>query len=349
MKASGLTRIAIMCAALVAGGCATDGAIFFTKTSVSVAEVDGTPPEANVGFHRIEGVILPRNPDGSVPSVLAHVRSNRDFLNPQIKHVYATGEAALNLVKKGTVGIDSPKGKDEAGSATQEQRTVKVQTPNKSETETAAGGDTKAPVVFFATSTSAGIRVGISPNGGVDGVMLFGFRRKELSVVPKLAKDGEGNFIYPPLIATQSLTVKPEAGKDSLCQGFATGDAARALANLVRTGKDSNLGCDTISIQADLLGQYRESVAMQDSEVVRIYRCFVQVEDGKFSNVLGNANQLKLFQDDQAHDRIKSEKDIKKARAAYIDEIGISIGNSSDRSARLLGHRVYVCDLAKQS
>src|ERR671922_2196236 len=83
--------------AALGAGCSTPGAIFVTKSSLAIADIDSTPAEMSIAMHRVEGFIAPRNRNGDTPPVLAHIKSNRAYMYPEIQQVYATGTAAERL------------------------------------------------------------------------------------------------------------------------------------------------------------------------------------------------------------------------------------------------------------
>jgi hypothetical protein len=214
---------------LALSGCASDTAIFVTKSSLSIVDVDTTPPEISLAYHRIEGFIAPRNQNGDAPPVLANLKSDGTLLTPMVQQVYATGSAAETL----------------AGHSPANNSTC-----SNCKESTASGS------VFFTTSTSLGLRFSFSANNLVDGVVL-GFRRKEVSVVPALAKDADGTYHYPSLLATIRTGVpgKQPAGDFAICQGFASGNAATALAGrILSTSTGNDLGCLGLSVKQDLLG-----------------------------------------------------------------------------------------------
>jgi hypothetical protein len=285
--------------------------IFTTKTSIGI-DVDGTPPEASIAYSRVEGFIGPRYDNGAVPPVTSRLSTDGGLFSRSINQFYATGRAAT-LVSGGT---------------------------ESSPAVTALQGEKKA--MFFGTSTTLGVKISFSATGA-EGFTL-GYRRKELSFIP-VGKKGEVDT-YASVIGVYATDVAASTVQDSkfgIAQYFATGAAADNIASWDETKASFRQS------GAEAFGQYYKSVAAQNSEAVRAYRCFANVDDAKFGDVLSNANQLKLFQDSKVYDEIKAEKDLKKAKAAYIDELGISIGDASDRGARMLGHRAYVCDLAKKS
>lgn len=254
-------------AALLAAGCATEGAVFVTKTSLSLVDLDSTPAEVTFGVNRIEGFIAPRNRNGDSPPVLAHLQSDRGLLQPNIQQVYATGTAAERLAG------------DPNGSSS-----------NCSETE--CSEPTEGKPLIFSTSTNIGIRIGLGAQitSPVDGLVL-GYRRKEMSYVPVLAKDQRGNYRYPSLIAAIRLA-GPSAEERkgfSACQGFATGNAATALA----AHDDAGFGCldDQKSVRQLLTS--RQGVELrQQAEITGTLRCYAALPDEPKKRAREQAEQL---------------------------------------------------------
>lgn len=245
-----LTLLALM-AALLAAGCSTPGAVFVTKTSLALADVDSTPAEMTVAMHRVEGFIAPRNDNGNTPPVLAHLQSNRAYWYPEVQQVYATGTAAERLAgdfKSNNSECTNCKRKD---------------------------GKDVTPVIF-TTSTTLGMRIGVSTTNAVDG-LVFGYRRKEMSFVPTLAEDNGGNYRYPSLIATIRLNQpNKENGKFNACQGFATGTAASKMAE----SQDPGFGClgPNESLRS-LLAARQGTEFRQQEEVARVLTCYVALPD----------------------------------------------------------------------
>jgi hypothetical protein len=246
-------------AALLAG-CGSPGAIFVTKSSLAIADIDSTPAEMSIAMHRVEGFVAPRNRNGNTPPVLAHINSNRAYLYPQVEQVYATGTAAERLA-----------GDFES---------------NNSECEN-CGRDKKVTPVVFTTSTTLGFRIGVSTDNIVDGLVL-GYRRKEMSFVPVLAQDDDGSYRYPSLIAAIRIN-QTENGKFSSCQGFATGTAASKLAEF----NDKGLGClrEDKSVK-QLLTSRQAPELRQQAEIVRTLRCYTGLSGERKHAVRGHADML---------------------------------------------------------
>lgn len=251
----------------LAAGCSSPGAIFVTKSSLAIADLDSTPKEFTMAMHRVEGFIAPRNQNGNTPPVLAHITSNRELVNPEVQQVYATGTAAERLsgdYKSNNSECDSDQCKKE---------------------------ENVSPVVF-TTSTTFGLRIGMSPENVVDGVVI-GYRRKEMSFVPSLAMDTKGTYRYPSLIAAINLSAEGNrSGKFSACQGFATGTAATRLAE----SDDAGLGCLGEGQSVKRLLTSRQGVELrQQAEIARALRCYVGLPDERKHSVRTNAEMLKLI------------------------------------------------------
>lgn len=254
--------------ALFSAGCGTPGAIFVTKSSLAIADIDSTPAEMTIAMHRVEGFIAPRNTNGNTPPVLAHITSNRDMLAPEVKQVYATGTAAERIAG------DFRSNNSECKDCVDEKK-----------------DQTVSPVVF-STSTTVGLRIGLSTDNGIDGVVL-GYRRKEMSFVPSLAKDKQGTYRYPSLIAAIHLNSGDSKSPFRACQGFATGTAATRLAE----SDDAGLGClDANQSVKGLLTSKKSTELRQQAEIARVLRCYVALGDDKHRVAVRlNATQLGIF------------------------------------------------------
>lgn len=254
--------------ALLAAGCGTPGAIFVTKSSLAIADIDSTPAEMTIAMHRVEGFIAPRNTNGNTPPVLAHITSNRDMLAPEVKQVYATGTAAERIAG------DFRSNNSECKDCVDEVKKDKTVSP-----------------VVFSTSTTVGLRIGLSTENVIDGLVL-GYRRKEMSFVPSLAKDKQGTYRYPSLIAAIHLNSGDTNSPFRACQGFATGTAATRLAE----SDDAGLGClDANQSVKGLLTSKKSTELRQQAEIGRVLRCYVSLADKSRIAVRANATQLGIF------------------------------------------------------
>ncbi|HSI59055.1 MAG TPA: hypothetical protein VLA16_15955, partial [Ideonella sp.] len=154
---------ALACVAVLAG-CASprEHATFVTKTSFSLVDVDTAPAGVSIAYDRVEGYIGPRFDDGTVFPVAGSLETNGEFMNRQIRQVYATGNAAL-LVTAKTLPAES-----NASEAT----TPSGATPADTSAAGVAGGATPQAtpvatppdnkVMFFGTGTSVGLKLGFT-------------------------------------------------------------------------------------------------------------------------------------------------------------------------------------------
>jgi len=275
-------------AALLAG-CGTPGAIFVTKTSLAIADIDSTPAEMTFAMHRVEGFIAPRNLNGNTPPVLAHITSNRDLREPEVRQVYATGTAAERLAGD----YDSNNSEcDICKKREEEAKALKMGAqPLKTAAPQGKAKDADVSPVIFTTSTTLGLRIGMSHDNIIDGLVL-GYRRKEMSFVPSLAKDDLGNYRYPSLIAAINLTSKKdEKGDFVACQGFATGSAATKLAE----SDDVGLGClDKHESVRRLLTASRRAEMRQHADITRALGCYVKLSEERRHAARRNAEMLGL-------------------------------------------------------
>jgi len=202
----------IVSACALLSGCASpqDTVVFVTNTSFGI-NVESKPPAASIAYDRTEGYIGPRTANGGIPPVVASLQTSGDVFQPKVRTLYATGDAA--------VGVVSPAG------------------PPTSNGDLTAGDNKMA---FFGTTTTIGLKVGFDPTAGTPDSLVFGFKRKELSVIP-LGTDG-GKLHYPSVLASIDTTVADGALKDTgltIAQYFATGQAANVLAGTNGTVRQS--------------------------------------------------------------------------------------------------------------
>jgi len=186
-------------------------ALFFTNSSLGI-NFDSKPPTANVAYDRTEGFIGPRFENGGAPPAVASMETDGNLFNPMVRQTYATGAAAVGATS-GQVPSDAPQG--------------------------LAGDPAKRKLMYFGTETTFGFKVGFAVAGAAAAFpdsFLFGYRRKEASVIPiaETQKDGVTKGTYPSVLASIRVNIKTantdpnEVGLRSK-QYFATGAAAEAL------------------------------------------------------------------------------------------------------------------------
>jgi len=201
--------------ACVLGGilsaCAQDDrAVFVTSSSIGI-NADSVSHSASFAYDRIEGFFAPIYPGGVIPPVVASIESGGGIFDPQIRQVYATGNAAWYATRKPS---DDPEG-----------IAVRPMTARNSNA-----------VAFFGTSTTFGAKVAFGEVTPID--FVLGFRRKEASVLPIRGEgqreDKRPADIYPSVFASFDSITNTSGDQTldiDLEQFFATGIAAEALAS----------------------------------------------------------------------------------------------------------------------
>jgi hypothetical protein len=188
---------------LFATACAdADNVLFVTVTNIGI-DADTKPPNVTIGYDRYEGYIGPVYENGSMPPVVARLESNLAVFNPEIRQVYATGDAA-----KFVTSDEQP-------------------TPKK------LSGAKK--VAFVATGTNIGLKVSFIGNAPES--FSLGYKRKELSFIPLIRPEGADaahEDSYASVIASIDMNVNTPSLSDTklgVSQFFATGIAAEQLAS----------------------------------------------------------------------------------------------------------------------
>jgi len=212
----------MLCWMLALTGCTTTNEVLFvTKTSVGI-DFDAKPSTASIGYDRTEGYIAPRYANGEIPPVVASIKSDVAIFSPNIRQVYATGDAAVIAV---------------SATLKEAEEALEYLDPfpgQSNKPEKKLQGDKK--LMFFGTSTTTGLKVGFST--AVPDSFSFGYKRKEYSFIP-VGTVGEGDKeydVYPSVLASidtaANVSAKGVIDKTSLSssQFFATGRAARKLA-----------------------------------------------------------------------------------------------------------------------
>lgn len=317
----------------LASGCvSTNEVLFVTKTSVGV-DFDTKPANVAIAYDRIEGYVGPRYANGAVPPVIASIRSDNKVFNPQIKQVYATGAAAVNL-------------------ATDAEFEAKIAPADLS-------GEKK--LMFFGTTTTTGLKVGFTSN--IPDSLQFGYKRKEFSWIPlgterAVAADAEPGKVvdvYPTVLAAIDTGAGIGSPQDTSLishQFFATGQAAVALS------KEPAIRNLMKNLAKDAIGEYRASVAEQQTVALEALRCSMRIPDLALPDIWRDAERHGLFYDPGKYDKLVElhgqasaggDQDLMRVlRKKYADDIGIVDGDTPTRAALVEAHSNYVCDLAAQ-
>lgn len=321
-----ILRITVVCFVFISGCSTVDKAVFVTKTSISVLDVDSTPSEVSFAYDRTEGFIGPNYQNGSVPSVVGSFRSSGEIFNPKIKQVYATGEAA-NLVVDGNA------------QRYQEGDQDKLKTNSKEDKKT----------LFFGTSTSLGFKIGVE---STNPTFLLGYRRKEASYIP-LRKNSDGEDIYSSVLASidTSISNSRDGAKFTNGQYFATGVAAKKLAS-------DDIVQEAFRERAkSALEQYDDGNRRQSSSLSNLTSCALRMTNAaNWKSIVDSASTAELFVDaSEVEDKLNNYTGTKNAEnllaliAVYLDELKVGKKpNSSEHSLLMEKHSLHACKLANE-
>lgn len=321
-------------------GCATsEKAVFVTSTSLSIAEGELAPAGLSVGYKRVDGYIGPNNADGSAPPVIAVVQTDGKVINPKIRQLYATGNAALVASGEPKSSIGQVKGAD------------------KDERD----------VMMFGTSTAIGFSIGTTNSAPTS--FVLGYKRKEMSVIPLVEKEGEDKgYAYPAVFASVDTSIGQTGdtadGQFEKQQMFASGTAAVNLA-----AKYTNEFDERVGIAVDEL---------QTGNIQNISKCYSGVSINMRPMVWKHANFQGLYHEDKDakgtilkallddYDQsvttdgdnnlvIVNPNRLVQADAAYVNNVSPTGDNKDktdsdadqDRANRLEQHAEFVCGLAQ--
>lgn len=323
-------HVVILSLALGISACTTtDEVVFVTKSSLTIAEVDSTPAEVSVGYNRVEGYMAPTYKNGAIPPVIASIRTDGGLLSPEIKQLYATGDAA-NILASGVTEYDQ----------------------NADNGATLAGE--RENIVLFGTQTNLGFKVGVT---GVDRLptITIGYKRKEASYIPLGTKDGVDH--YPSVLATIDSTINANSAdsKDpdglKVGQFFATGTAAKHLAT------EQSIRNGFISTAANAFVAYETEINKQNATALKILRCASSITDKQWPEVIKNAEASKLLSGMgstitkkwDTYIKTPTQQDRQQALKYYYSAISVPDGSLATYGAVLEAHKNLICKLAKEA
>lgn len=299
-------------------GCATKDAVFVTKTSFSILDVDATPAGISVAHDRTEGYFGPRFEDGHVYPVTGYFRGSGKGLEREVQQVFAGGLAA-------TVVLGADPG-----------------TPNFASCN---DGRDRPPLVF-ATATTLGMKLGFQENTVLPTSFVFGYRRKEAAWVPV------SSTCQPSVLATldSSATAKAKEGESKLNAGvsqyFATGAAA------VKLAQDADIRASFRKEAVRALGDvaaFNDRRANQNQIALEIIDCASRVPDARFEGVVSNADEVGVLPTPFDAADIRKGGNAKEQLAIYARKLHLRNGDEDPRTAALTIHKTKVCKLANTS
>lgn len=327
-----MNKIALLTfvAALQLAGCAAPDstALFVTKTSLSLFDVDGTPASVTIAYDRKEGYLGPRYENGAVPPVIAKIESNGNLWGRELRQYYATGNAAMTLAGRTVT----------AGNAVAADKMIGRSKP-----------------MFFGTETTLGIKIGFTTQ--VPDSFTFGYKRKEYSLIPlgsnAAAQPNEDlrEHYYPSVIGVFSTDFVASSGaavanrgntQFGLTQFFATGAAADELA------KNDRLGNDFRGFAQDAVSALKESSRHKQDIVLSLLRCFARVDNANLADVYKSAASLGLHGGTNPYPDILKEANPQRSRANYTTVMALVPPEPPELLGRLEGHRVFVCEHVKK-
>ena len=296
-------------------GCATKDAVFVTKTSFSILDVDATPAGISLAHDRAEGYFGPRFDDGQVYPVTGYFRGYGKGTTREVQQVFAGGEAA-------TVVLGA--------------------TPGPPPSTSCNDGRDRPPLAF-ATSTTLGIKLGFQENTVLPTSFVFGYRRKEAAWVPV------SSTCRPSVLAVldSNATAKAEEGESKLNAGisqyFATGAAALKLAQ--NRAIQASFAQEAVKA-VDAVGAFNERRTQQDQLTLEIIDCASKVPDTKFDGVISNANDVGVLPTSSDAADIRQAGSAKEQLATYIRKLHLLNGADEPRPTALNLHKKKVCQLA---
>lgn len=236
----------------------TDYATFVTSTDIGI-NLDAKTEQLNIGYARAELFHGPGYPDkGAAPSAFGYISSDLSVFSPNVKQLYATGEAAELVTQH-----DAP--------------------PTTAEKADTLAGYRRP--LFFGTGTSFGLRVGFA--GDVPSSVKVGFNREEVSIIPMQQKDpltGEPDKYASVLasINTDNTIASPSGTHIRPTQFFATGAAARNLAKREEI-RDIYEAQAKTAVQEAALTEAVEAIKKKaESNSDAISKYFAKIPDAQF-------------------------------------------------------------------
>ncbi len=356
---------ALLITASLAACSANDEAVLFvTKTSLGL-DLDSTPATVNIAYDRREGFIGPIEDEAELPPVVAAINTNAEFFSPKVQQVYATGDAAIAVTEQ--KGDQQTTAQPAAVPAAPAPAVPAPAVPAPAAPAPAAPAatdptqatnstDDETKIAFFGTSSAIGLKAGFNTTTGMPDSFLFGYRRKEVSLIPfgKKIVDGEEVKTFPSVFAsidsTGNATNQDETGL-KVKQFFATGLAA------VNLGNNPDVKGPFKKKAKDALALYEDSTTQQEAQAVRALKCAPGVTDDKLEDIIQSAIETGMFHDGAAavaivNDLTNAKLDppnkhdlYAKVRHSYSNEIGNQDGADPGRADKLKAHADLVCSL----
>lgn len=248
------------------------------------------------------------------------------MFNPQIRQIYATGDAA-NILASNTRDYESAQ-------------------------DRAAGLEGEKRGMFFGTSTILGVNVGVT---GDPPSITIGYKRKETSYIPLGSRDGKD--LYPSVLARIDTTINAGTvvsnNPDGLQVGqyFATGTATKHPAS------KSYMQVAFKERAEYAFKAYDDQLSQQNTTALGVLRCAISVTAQQWPQVIQNAEAGQLlsglgptirekWQDYLSQPSITGRQ---QALKLYYSAISIVDGAEPTYGAVLQAHQNFVCKLAQEA
>ena len=312
------TNLLVFCllASFFLVGCAKH-ALFITSTSVAI-DADAKVPKLSIGYDRLEGFIGPKYLDGSIPPVVAIIKSDGKLLNPQIHQLYATGNAANIITNQGH---------------------------QPSDCSSCTTGDPMVKPMLFGTSTTSGFKIGFdAASKVVPTEVIFGFKRQEISYIPLKSAQTYGSVLafIKSYRKQESGQTNPENLGNGLgnnfefkdVQYFSTGQAAE---NLAAENRIKTIFKEEASTAArSFLTSQNQQIALIEEAVTCLNRVKVENMEAVFTDAI----KMGLI-DDQVHLDDRAELSLLEIITSRLKTIIETNGTAQDKLARLYENFVY--------
>jgi hypothetical protein len=344
---------ALVAAALLAG-CASpsQSVYFFTKTSTAIVEADAMPASLSIGYDRMEGYAGPRFADGTVFPVASSIESNGRTIDREVRQVFAAGRAA----RIATLPDDAqPPGGERRTAAAAARATPGAAAPaatsGTSGTSASAAGaaaaDPPTRVMFYATGTSIGVKVGFTEGAPLPTSFNLGYKRKEVAVIPVSAGQTDtsalGSFSNGVNAPAPAGAGRAEIGFD-VQQYFATGDAADHLARLpaIRARFSENAAQ---AIGGDI-ERFRQQEARQGRLALDAIACVHRLDEPRLARAWNNMEDLQLFAHRAPVPGIRAQATAAGQRQKYLEAMQLLDPDKPEATRTLELHKAAVCRLA---
>lgn len=335
--------------AVLLAACASprDSAIFVTKTSMSIADIDTTPASISIGYDRVEGYAGPRFADGTAYPVASMIETNGQIADRSVRQVFVGGHAAL-IATRGAAGQAAARAASVAASAPP----VAASAVPPARASSDAGAEDRRRTLIFATGTTTGLKLAFTEGSVAPTSLTIGYRRKEAAMVPvdqahqnTSVLGSLSNAVGVALAASAPASSPTSAVKVDfgIQQFFATGEAAE---NLAARPSIQDRFKDAAEAAAGNVQKYLESEAVQRRLIMKIVLCVDRIDDARLERVWTNVEDLPLFPKyGNVAQRIRQAGGPRQQRQLYYQHLDLVDAWEPRMTTALEFHQGLVCRL----